>query len=456
MYKVSLKTKIIYALGNLGISTITVMHMLYLVYFFFPPKDSGIPYLIPQSSLFLGFTVLGILLALGRIFDAVLDPIIASFSDKFNHKLGKRIPIMRWSALPFSLCYVLVFFVPVSNSISSFNVLWLFLFLTLGAFFFTCYIIPFQALMLDIAKTSDDKVDMGTFSGACWFIGFLLVSFSPVMWNVMQTNFNLQLIDAIKYTFILTAIVGCIFLLIPTFLLNINEFNSIEILEEEKVKTFESLKNVIKDKNFKYYLVADTSYTMATYIFESGLIYFITVLAMKDASMQGQLTTIIGVLTFLCYPLVNKACKKIGKIKVLRISLLLFVLTFGVISILGKGIVSNTILIIIMILLLPFAQATFGILPHVITCDCADYDKYKNGKNRAGMYFAAKGFCTKLGVTLSTIIFTSFLVLGKDIGNDIGIRIAVIFAGGVALLGMLASKKYDEKEVLKYMEGRDE
>ena len=40
-------------------------------------------------------TLFGLVLAVGRIFDAVTDPLIASWSDRSNYKGGRRIPFMK-------------------------------------------------------------------------------------------------------------------------------------------------------------------------------------------------------------------------------------------------------------------------------------------------------------------------------------------------------------------------
>jgi len=450
MKKLSLRIKLIYACGNLGVAIITVMHMLFLVYFFFPPKESGIQYLIPQTSLFMGLTILGLILAFGRIVDAVLDPVIANYSDKLNHKRGKRIPIMRRAALPFALCYVLVFFVPVSTGISTWNVVWLFGFLILSAFFFTCYMIPFYSLMVEMAKTSNDKVDLGTISSAFWFLGFLLVSFVSGMWKPISQMLSISMIWSVRITFSITALIGFIFLMIPALFIDERKYVT-TTYQRTKEKVLPSLKKVLQNKNFRYYLVANTGYSIATYIFESGLIYFITVLAVMEASTQGTLTTVIGALTLLCYPLINILAKRKGKKFVLNTSLLLFCLTFIVISTFGVFNINIYILFGLVVLLSPFAQASFGILPQVITSDCAAYDRYKTNEDKSGMYIAANGFFGKLGGSLAMILFTSFLLFGKDIGNDLGIRIATIFGAVLSLVGMFLMKKYNEAEIMTYM-----
>lgn len=76
----------------------------YLIYFYQPSKESGIPNLIPQGRLVLGvLTIIGMIKAIGHIIDAVTDPLIAASSDKSRHKDGRRIPMMKKAAIPFPI-----------------------------------------------------------------------------------------------------------------------------------------------------------------------------------------------------------------------------------------------------------------------------------------------------------------------------------------------------------------
>ena len=68
----------------------------YLIYFYQPSKESGIPNLIPQGRSVLGIlTIIGLIKAICHIIDAVTDPLIASCSDKSRHPDGRRIPLMK-------------------------------------------------------------------------------------------------------------------------------------------------------------------------------------------------------------------------------------------------------------------------------------------------------------------------------------------------------------------------
>lgn len=67
----------------------------YLLYFFQPTAASGLPILLPQNKLFGFITVMALLTGIGKVIDAITDPLVASLSDKCTHKDGRRMPFLR-------------------------------------------------------------------------------------------------------------------------------------------------------------------------------------------------------------------------------------------------------------------------------------------------------------------------------------------------------------------------
>ncbi len=448
--KLSLKEMLIYSTGNLGVAMITVIHMLFLVSVFFPSDIMRLSYVIPQDAILLTFTILGLILFVSRVFDAFTDPWIANLSDKSNNKKGKRLPFMRKAAIPMAVSYVGVFFVPFVNEVHTLNVVWLAVFMILSALFLTLYSIPYYTLMVDMARTPEEKVDLGTYSSAFWFVGFLLTSFASGLWEPFEKMFDLSRIQSIQLSFVIIAVIGVVFLYLPTIFLDEKKYDS--NANKEAFTISDSIKKVTKNKSFVAFFIGNTAYGIATYIFETGLIYYITVLALLKEGVQGPLTTIIGALTLASYPLINKFSKKKGKRPVMIIGFVLFAVTFVLLSALGLWGVNPYVLLVLIALVVPFSQAAFGILPTVMSSDCASYDKHVNNEDNSGMYIAALGFSLKLGGSLATIIFTSFLLLGKDTGDDLGIRFVAIFAAVLSIIGVITMLFYNEKKILSYSE----
>ena len=78
--KVSKKIILAYCIPQFAVGLFTAMISNYLLYFYQPSKESGIPTLITQGVVVLGIlTFIGFVKAVGHIIDAVTDPLVAHF-----------------------------------------------------------------------------------------------------------------------------------------------------------------------------------------------------------------------------------------------------------------------------------------------------------------------------------------------------------------------------------------
>jgi len=113
MKRLTKKQMIIFAIGQLGWSTLSGIITTWLVTFYLPTagdiEAGAIQYIIPGLVIGGFMTVLGLISALGRVFDAITDPLIASLSDRSKNPRGRRTPFMQYSALPLAIVTVLVF-----------------------------------------------------------------------------------------------------------------------------------------------------------------------------------------------------------------------------------------------------------------------------------------------------------------------------------------------------------
>lgn len=100
-------------LPQFAVGLFTTMLNNYLIYFYQPSKESGLPSLIPQGVVVLGvLTVIGFIKAMGHVIDAVTDPLIAAKSDRSQNKNGRRKMVMAcifalFVSFPFAVLNVL-------------------------------------------------------------------------------------------------------------------------------------------------------------------------------------------------------------------------------------------------------------------------------------------------------------------------------------------------------------
>jgi GPH family glycoside/pentoside/hexuronide:cation symporter len=60
----------------------------------------------------------------GRLFDAFIDPFIASFSDRSKNPKGRRIPLMRIATVPMVIFAILMFMPPFRTE-NGLNIVWI-------------------------------------------------------------------------------------------------------------------------------------------------------------------------------------------------------------------------------------------------------------------------------------------------------------------------------------------
>jgi glycoside/pentoside/hexuronide:cation symporter, GPH family len=106
-----LSKQVSYAIGQLGWSILINIIGFWQVYMYLPPAEAGFPDLISKVA-FLGISTIGVVSALGRLWDGVTDPIIANMSDRWQSKWGRRVPFLAVGAVPAALFCALIFLPP--------------------------------------------------------------------------------------------------------------------------------------------------------------------------------------------------------------------------------------------------------------------------------------------------------------------------------------------------------
>src|ERR1700712_2273286 len=150
--KLPLNKQLAYACGMVGWSIMTNIIIVMLPYFYLPPSNAGLVPLVPQMLLFGVVNILSIIAASGRLIDALFDPFIASLSDKSKNPKGRRIPFMKWAIGPAVIFCCLTFY-PLVMGQSNQNAAWLAVNMTLFFMSVTAYIIPYNALLPELADS---------------------------------------------------------------------------------------------------------------------------------------------------------------------------------------------------------------------------------------------------------------------------------------------------------------
>ena len=461
MKRLSKRQMRIFAVGQLGWSMLSGVISAWFVTFYLPTQNditSGAIQFIPPGLVIGGFlTVLGLITALSRVFDAVTDPLIASLSDRSKNKRGRRIPFMQYAAVPLSVVTVLLFCAPVEQ-ISTWNIAWISVFIVLFYLFMTMYCTPYNALISEFGKTQDDRMYISTAISLTFFAGTML-AYTPFVFAGMLRE-GVGFAWSYRICFIVLAVIACICMLIPTFFLKEKEFVD---TKPSNANMFKSLGATFKNGNFRTFVFSDIMYWVGLTLFQTGLPFFVKVSMKLDESFTMIFLGGMTVLSAAFYPFVPKLVKKFGKKRLVITGFLGLALAYivaGLIGVIGTTVIPGIVYGVLICVIAAFPMALLGIIPQSIVADVAEADGYETGENREGMFFAARTFAMKFGQSLAMLVFTSLAIIGttqNTNSNDItasalGMTIVGFVAVAFCTLGAVILKFYNEKKVMSTIE----
>ena len=461
MKRLSKRQMRIFAVGQLGWSTLSGIISAWFVTFYLPTQNdinSGAKQYIIPGLVFGGFlTVLGLITALSRVFDAVTDPLIASLSDRSKNKRGRRIPFMQYAAVPLSVVTVLLFCAPMEQ-ISSINIVWISVFIVLFYLFMTMYCTPYNALISEFGKTQDDRMYISTAISLTFFAGTLL-AYTPFAFAGMLRG-SVGFAWSYRICFIILAVISCICMLIPTFFLKEKDFVDTKPSESNM---FKSLGATFKNGNFRAFVFSDIMYWVGLTLFQTGLPFFVKVSMKLNESYTMVFLGGMTVLSAAFYPIVPKLVKKFGKKKLVITGFLGLALAYviaGSIGVIGTTAIPGIVYDVLICVIAAFPMALLVIIPQSIVADVAEADGYETGENREGMFFAARTFAMKFGQSLAMLVFTSLAIIGttqNTNSNDItasvlGMTIVGYVAVAFCSLGAILLGLYNEKKVMSTIE----
>lgn len=437
--------KIMYALGQLGWSLTSFAVGNTLVYFYMPPEngESIFPAFFYQGQVIGVLTIIGLIFAVGRLFDAVTDPVIAGMSDRGKFKFGRRRTFLAVAIVPFSILSALVFFPPVESS-SPMNAIFVTVMVLAFYLFMTMYVTPYFALLSEIGHTAKERLHLSTMISITWAFGFAIGSQVYALKSMFQDQGH-DPVAAFQITIVIFAVIGFLFMLLPIIFIDESKYCESHISEEG---IFQAVGSAFKNRNFRRFTISDLAYWVSMTIIATGLVYYVTVLLGQPEENVSSLQLMMFGLSFLFYVPTNLIAQKIGKKKLLIIGFVIFIMTYVITASLGFIPGLNEVqqgYLLIVFAAVPLA--IFGILPNAIVADIAEADGIENGNFKAGIFFGARTFMQKMGQSLAGIIFPSLLLLGNSAANSTGIRLTAVAAIIFLVMGLVIFMMYNEKSI---------
>ncbi|MDH3649538.1 MAG: MFS transporter [Saprospiraceae bacterium] len=439
--KLTFLGKIGYASGMFGYSILFNIISVMLIYFYVPPNNSGLTVLVPQVAVFGIFSLLSLIVASGRLFDAITDPLIAFFSDRSHHVKGRRIPFMMWSLVPSAIFCVLMF-MPYRLGESNMNLSWLFL-MQIGFYLsLTAYIVPYNALLPELASNGKEQVELSMWMSVAFVLGIVVASQTPLLADGFEVLGTDQRHRAIQLA--IATLSGLAILLLSIPLLSVNEAKHC-LAKPATIPLGSSLRQTLKNRNFRVFVMAETLYFIALMLIVSGMLYYLRVLLELEESMGGWVMGCMVVCSLFFYPAVLKYSELTGKRNLVLGSLIYLSVMMGALFYLGRLPLPPMVQIFGFAVFASIPLAVLGILPYAIIAEAAQIDSEATGQQKEGMYFAIRNMAIKFGQTIGIMIFAILTLFGKDPGDDFGIRLSGVLGFVLCILAALIFTGYRDR-----------
>lgn len=342
------------------------------------------------------------------------DPIIGYISDKPRRwwpKWGKRRPWIMASIIPWGLTFLLLFTVPNFNPTTSGGAVSLFMWLVVTSIvydtFFSIFGTNFNGLLPEKFRTDAERRRQASIGIAFSTVGMVLGTTLPGLFGSYQN----------QYSWILGAaaisVVGIAFGMLmgpgtkePPDMIERAEFCVEEEIEHEKCKNekspfFDTLRKILRDKNYVAYLILIVCYQCLVLLMV-GTIPYLNRFILKPAPVEPESLLFVPpiIVGLLSIPFWHWITKKIGNAKMVILGGTLIIC-----SGLPFLFISNTITIIVFISIMGLGQIAFGLQLMPILAEVVDELVVKIGKRQEGLVIGVRTFFARFGLIIQAITF---------------------------------------------------
>ena len=427
---------------------------------------NNLAYPIFNMTLHVSPTLIGLVLGLSRLWDALTDPLMGSISDNAKLRWGRRKPFILLGSILCALVFPLMWFVPLSFGPDS--AFWWFLIATL--LFYTCftiYSVPYLSLSYEMTPDSKERTRISAVSS---LVAKLTSMTLPWVYRLAQADFFPSTMVGMR---VLSVLMGIAFVgfAIPM-IFNCKERFQKTSKTQKKIGVISGLKETAKNRPFVLIVsIATLMQGSISMIASLGIYinsYYIfggdTKLGASYAAMSGMVYAFGSIAAI---PVVTYLSNRLGKRNVMFMCLsCCIVASFSKFFFYTPA---APFLQFISVGLMAPGQTAFYVLLNPMKADTADYDEYKTGLRREGTYAAVSNWVEKVGLTVALFLsgyildFANFdVILGGDQTDATFLTIRLLFTFvpvvglGIGIILLYFYPLTDDRmyEIRDEMEGR--
>lgn len=380
--KLSLSTKFAYGAGDMGAGiTATLLVFSFLIFL------TNVAGLSPGLA--------GTVLLIGKISDAINDPIIGVLSDRTKSRWGRRHSWMLFGSIPFGLFFFLQWIVPHFSADPDINQLALFWYYVIIAVLFniafTAVNLPYTALTPELTQDYNERTSLNSFRFAFSIGGSILalmigLLISKFIENSSQQYFVIGLGCAILSIF---PIYWCVW--------GTKERYTSE--NPESIPILQQIKLALSNRPFLFVIGIYMCSWLAFQLTASVIPYFVTSWMKQDSYFEVAL--LVQVVAIIMLFVWSRVSERIGKRMVYFMGMSMWIIAQAGLFFLQPGQVVGLYLLSMMA---GVGVATAYLIPWSMLPDVIELDELNTGKRREGIFYAFMVLLQKLGLALGLFL----------------------------------------------------
>ena len=374
-YVATTKQRWLYSIANLG--HVIPAQMVGFVLFFFT-DIKRLPVAIASGVMFAY-----------SIWDAVNNRIMGYISDRTKSRWGRRIPYLRFGAVPFALSLILIWLAPFdgveqTTALALYMIFVPFLWEGLGTMTTTAY----YALLPEMFNTYESRTKVAVSMNIIQVIGlFVGMAGTPIL--------------TAQIGWVWTAAIFAVITIVTYYVGLPGMFERQSSVDAENVPFWEALEATFINRSFVSVVVSQTFRFVGTGTLTTGVLFYVKY--SLDAG-EGFASVILGI-AFIVSAITLELWRRIVANRFEgRTTLMIANAVMGV-SVIPLGIAPNTTTAAIASAGLGLGLAGLILMGDVIVADVIDEDEVKTGQRREGMYFGMSKFIMKLSGSIVALWF---------------------------------------------------
>ncbi|PNY79539.1 MFS transporter [Deinococcus koreensis] len=431
----------LYGVGDFGASLCNVAVNTWLLYYLInvaqlPPLQAGLAFLA------------------GRLFDALIDPLIGAWSDRLRPRVG-RLAFVRWAALPASLLFALLWALPLVPGAG-------FALACLGfmaaSALYALVTVPYSALNAELTRDYDERTALTSVRVAFSMLGTLVaVAAPPALVLGLSGAEDLAATPAGSW---LVVAGGFGALMLVTFLLTgfaVREdfaapaaHSSARNPADQHRLSVQAVRDVFLTAGFRTLLGVFLMTALGFMITNSLLPFFMESVLRLPGAAQGPLLGLLFVSAILAFPVWVRVSARTGKRVCVLVGLSFIIAALlAYVSVVPGGGVSPALLLTLVLNGAGLSAVT--LFPWAMLPDVIEFDEVGSGLRRPGLFYALVLLVLKAAGSLgvfSNAALTSVLgyVQGSAVQSEGTVRGLALMMGPVSAgcfaLALLCAWRY--------------